>query len=103
MARSVAEHLVRGRPWEGRRKVRVDLHGISLFGPGPRRQLIRWEWVESIAVEGSVVVQSAEHTITLPPGSFGLEPEILAERLLAARSIVDRPEVIEALAIGAGT
>ena len=83
--------------------MRVDLHGISLFGPGPRRRLIRWEWVESIAVEGSVVVRSAEETIALPRGSFNLEPEVLAERLLAARSIVDRPDVIEALATsGAG-
>jgi hypothetical protein len=100
--RAVAEHLVRGRLWQGRRKVRVDLHGVSLFGPGSRRQLIRWEWVESIDVEGSVIVRSSAETITLPAGSFGLEPDALAERLRAARSIVERPDVIESLAGGEG-
>ena len=98
--RAVAEHQVRGRPWQGRRKVRVDLHGVSLFGPRSRRQLIRWEWVESIDVEGTVIVRSSEETITLPARSFGLEPHALAERLRAARSIVQRPEVIESLATG---
>ncbi|MGH9189292.1 MAG: hypothetical protein ACRD0Q_04565 [Acidimicrobiales bacterium] len=101
MGRGVAEHVVRSRPWGPRRRVRVDLHGISLFGPRSEHSLIRWEWIESIAVEAGVVVRSEADAITLPPGAFGLEPADLAARLETARSIVHRADVIGELVEGA--
>ncbi len=74
---------------------RVDLHGVSTFGPGDQRTLIRWEWVETITVEdGSVHVRSATEHVTLPSGAFGLQPDALASRLEEARSIARRPEII---------
>lgn len=94
----VAEHHLTGRP-AGDLRVRVDLHGVSVFGPGEDRTLIRWEWIRGIeAGPGGVVVSSAEAELTLPLGAFGLAPTDLARRLEQARSITTRPEVIGALA-----
>ena len=91
----VAEHVMRSRPFGPKIRLRVDLHGVSTFGPGEERTLIRWEWVEAIAVEdGSVVVTSATDRVTLPSGAFGFTAPDLAQRLELARSITTRPEVI---------
>ena len=91
----VAEHVMRSRMFGPRIRLRVDLHGVSTFGPGEERTLIRWEWIEAIAVEGeSVVVTSARDQVTFPSGAFGFAAPDLAERLEAARSITRRPEII---------
>ncbi len=100
MGQRVADFVVRRRPFGPKVVVRVDLHGISSFGPGDARTLIRWEWIEDIAVDGGVVVRSANARIELPPGAFGLDPEALAQRLEAARSIVHRTDVIAGLNAG---
>ncbi len=101
MAATVAEHQIRTGRFGSKRRVRVDLHGVSVFGPGSRRTLIRWEWVDAISVgegeQGGVVVASADDRLTLPPGAFGLEPGALAAELERARSIVHRPDVIGSL------
>lgn len=74
---------------------RVDLHGVSTYGPKDQRTLIRWEWVDAIAVEeGNVIVRSTTEHVTFPAGAFGFEPETLAQRLEEARSITRRPEII---------
>ena len=91
----VAEHVVRSRPFGPKIRFRVDLHGVSTFGPGEERTLIRWEWVDLIGVEdGSVVVRSVKDRVTLPNGAFGFSAHDLAERLEAARSITRRPDII---------
>ena len=86
--------MVRRRRFGPKVKLRVDLHGVSSFGPGDTRTLIRWEWIEGIEVDDGVVVRSARDEVRFPPGCFGLDPEVLAQRLDAARSIVDRTDVI---------
>lgn len=80
-------------------RLRVDLHGVSVFGPGDQRTLIRWEWIEGIEADEAVEVRSASDALRLPAGAFGLSPAVLAERLQAARSLERRPEVIEELAL----
>jgi hypothetical protein len=90
----VAEHVVRRRPFGRRQRLRIDLHGVSVFGPGDHHQVIRWEWVESIVVADGVVVAGGGHEIALPAGAFGLEPSVLAERLRAAGSLEYRTDVI---------
>lgn len=97
MPATVAEHQVRSGRFGRRLRVRVDLHGVSVFGPGPRRTLIRWEWVEDISVDRGVIVRSPDDRLTLPPGAFGLAPDVLAAELERARSIVDRADVIGGL------
>lgn len=78
---------------------RVDLHGVSCYGPKDNRTIIRWEWVEEIAVHGeSVDVKSASETVTIPAGAFGFDPAGLGQRLEEARSITRRPEIIGELA-----
>jgi hypothetical protein len=97
MAQRVAEHVMRSRRFGPKIRLRVDLHGVSAFGPGDSHTLIRFEWLESIAVDqegAGVIVRSTSDTITLPPGAFGLEPADLAQRLEEARSIHRRPEII---------
>ena len=95
--------MVPGRLFRSRRLFRVDLHGISSYGAGKERTLIRWEWVEAIEVDrGSVVVRSAHERITLPGGCFGMGPDSLARELEHARGIADRPEVIGRLGAGNG-
>lgn len=95
---------MRGRLFGPKRLLRVDLHGVSAFGAGDERALIRWEWVESIEVErGSVVVRSTDESIVLPSGAFGLAAGALAEELERARSIGNRSDVIRRLSTsGAG-
>ncbi len=94
----VAEHLVRRRPFGRLQRLRIDLHGVSVFGPGDHHQAIRWEWIDSIAVAGGVVVSGKGHEILLPAGSFGLAPEALAHCLREAGDIVVRTDVIGRLA-----
>ena len=93
----VAEHVLRTRPFGPKVRLRVDLHGVSLFPPRGGHTLIRWEWIEQIEVDGGVVVRSATDEIRLPPGAFGLEPPALAERLRAAGAIATRSDVISEL------
>lgn len=103
MAQRVAEHVVRGRLFGPKRLLRVDLHGVSMFGAGDAKALIRWEWMEGIDVaRGSVVVRSAEESITIPDGSFGMAPQELAEELERARNIRTRSDVIRRLSGGEG-
>lgn len=97
MPRQVAEDVVRAHRFGRRLRVRVDLHGVSVFGRGDERTLIRWEWIEQIRVGDGVEVASANAELVIPPGAFGLDPPALAARLEAARSIVERPDVLEEL------
>ena len=94
MAQRVADFVVRRRRFGPKVVLRVDLHGVSTYGPGDQRTLIRWEWIEDIDVADGVTVRSSNERVEFPPGSFGLEPRHLAERLEAARSIVQRSDVI---------
>ena len=94
---------MRGRLFGPKRLLRVDLHGVSAFGAGDERALIRWEWVEAIEVErGSVVVRGGEDTIVLPSGAFGLDANELAAQLEQARAIQSRSDVIRRLSVGGG-
>ncbi|MGI8983448.1 MAG: hypothetical protein ACR2HM_02760 [Acidimicrobiales bacterium] len=103
MAPRVAEHVVRGRLFGPNRLLRVDLHGVSEFGAGDERALLRWEWVEAIEVErGSVVVRGADATITMPSGAFGMAAGELAEALERARAIQHRSDVIARLSTDGG-
>lgn len=97
MARGVVEHSVRTGLFGGRRRFRVDLHGVSVFGPRDEHVLIRWEWVERVSAGVDVVVASAGDEVSFPAGAFGLAPTDLAERLERARSIVHRSDVIAEL------
>ncbi len=95
MAMRVAEHVMRSRLFGPKIRFRVDLHGVSTFGPGDARTLIRWEWIDTIEVkEGQAVVSSAKDRVAFPSGAFGFSAPDLAERLEKARSITRRPEVI---------
>jgi hypothetical protein len=100
MAHRVAEYVVRRRRLGPKVLLRVDLHGVSTFGPGRRRTLIRWEWIEGISVGTGVTVRSATEAVELPPGAFGLPSPVLAERLVEARAIERRPDVIAQLNAG---
>jgi hypothetical protein len=94
--------VVRGRLFGPDRLLRVDLHGVSEFGAGDERALIRWEWVETVeAGRGSVVVRGAEEAIVMPSGAFGLGAAELAEELERARAIHHRSDVIARLTAGA--
>jgi len=75
-------------------KFRVDLHGVSVFGPGDQHTLIRWEWVKEIRVEGDLIISSGTADVRFPPGAFGQSPEELFDLLTAARSIEARGGVI---------
>lgn len=91
---------MRGRLFGRKRLLRVDLHGVSSFGAGDERALIRWEWVEAVEVDaGSVVVRGSEGSIVLPSGAFGLAPEELAQELERARGIHNRSDVIGRLSV----
>lgn len=95
MAQRVAEYVMRSHRFGPKVLYRVDLHGVSMFGPGDKRTVMRWEWVETIAVsDGCVDVTSANDTVRFPGGAFGFGPDDLASKLEAARSITDRPEII---------
>jgi hypothetical protein len=77
----------------------VDLHGVSVFGPGEQRTLIRWEWMEEITPGDGVVIRSASGELKLPAGAFGLPAAALCDRLLAARSLDKRLEAIAQLVV----
>lgn len=95
MAFRVAEHVMRAKRFGPKLRYRVDLHGVSVFGPGEARTMLRWEWIEGIdGTQGGAVVRSATESLTIPPRAFGLPSAALAERLEAARSIANRPEII---------
>ncbi len=96
----VAEQVIRSGRFGRRRRYRVDLHGVSVFGPGEEHTLIRWERIESIAINrgGCASVVSATAEVVFPPRAFGLDPALLVEHLEAARSIDRRGEVIGELA-----
>lgn len=96
----VAECVMRTRRLGRRRRFRVDLHGVSVFGPGAEHTLIRWERIESIAVErtGLATVTSATAVVAFPKGAFGLSPDALVAQLENARSIERRGQVIAELA-----
>jgi hypothetical protein len=103
VAPRVAEHVIRGRLFGPSRLLRVDLHGVSEFGAGDERALIRWEWVEAIEVErGAVVVKGSEASVTMPSGAFGMTAEELAAELERARAIHNRSDVIARLSTDAG-
>ena len=97
MGLRAAEHMVRSSPFGPKLRLRVDLHGVSVFGPGDERTLIRWEWIEHIAVGRGVEVRSANSEIALPPGAFGVPPQTLCQLLEDARSLEARADVIEQL------
>lgn len=99
VAQRVAEHVMRSRRFGPKVLFRVDLHGVSTFGPGDSHTAIRWEWIEAIGVEGGgVEVRSAKDLVTFPTGAFGFESSALAQRLEEARSITRRSEIIGELA-----
>lgn len=96
----MAEQVIRHGRFGRRRRYRVDLHGVSVFGPGDEHTLIRWERIESIATnrDGCASVVSATAEVVFPAGAFGVDPAVLVEHLEAARSIERRGEVIGDLA-----
>jgi len=100
MAQRVADFVVRRRRFGPKVTLRVDLHGVSTFGPGDQRTLIRWEWIDDIFVADGVVVRSSKEHVEFPPGAFGIEPAQLAERLEKGRSIEHRTDVIAGLNAG---
>jgi hypothetical protein len=85
------------------RRVRVDLHGISTFGPGDQHTLIRWEHVEEIVPsQRSVTIRSLQTRITVPAAVFGLEPDQLVHQLEQANSIFERGRILDELSGPAG-
>ncbi|MGI9032211.1 MAG: hypothetical protein ACR2HY_00705 [Acidimicrobiales bacterium] len=97
MAQRVAEDLVRPRRFGPKVVLRVDLHGVSQLGPGDRRTMIRWEWIEAIDVDGGVIVRSPTEQVRFPAGAFDTTPDALAGCLTEARSIDLRPGAIARL------
>ncbi len=93
----MAEDTVRLRRLGPKVKVRVDLHGVSLTGPGDSRNFVRWEWMEEITAGDGVVVRSDRGELRIPSGAFGLRAPDLAQRLRAAREIDRRTDVIGGL------
>jgi hypothetical protein len=98
MAQRVAEHVMRPSRFGSKVLLRVDLHGVSRFGPDDSRTLIRWEWIESIEASDGVVVRSATDEVVFPSGAFGVDGGALVEQLEKARSIQNRADVIGRLA-----
>ncbi len=103
MGMRAAEHVVRTRRFGPKLRLRVDLHGVSVFGAGEQRTLIRWEWMEAITPGDGVTIRSASAELKLPAGAFGLSAAALCDRLLAARSLDKRSEVIAQLAAAGGS
>lgn len=100
MGSRVAEYVVRHRPFGRSQRLRIDLHGVSVFGPGDVHQVMRWEWIEEITVDGGVVVSGGGNRILLPAGAFGVAPETLAACLRDANGIDGRTEAIGRLTAG---
>jgi len=90
----VAEFFMRPGPFSRKLKYRVDLHGVSVFGPGDEHALIRWEWITEFKLDAGVLVTGSNAQVKFPPGVFGLTPESLLGLLEQARSIQDRGSVI---------
>ncbi|MDQ6798861.1 MAG: hypothetical protein M3011_12755 [Actinomycetota bacterium] len=97
MGQRVAEDVVRPRRFGPKVVLRVDLHGVSMLGPGEHRTMIRWEWVEGIDIDGDVTVRSATDEVCFPRGAFGVDAAALAGLLQEARSIDTRTDAISAL------
>lgn len=97
MTARVAADTVRLRRFGPKVSVRIDLHGVSLTGPKGDRSFVRWEWMEEISVAKGVLVRSGRGDLLLPPGTFRIPSEDLAQQLRIGRSIEHRTEVIEAL------
>jgi len=95
--RAVAEHVVRVDRNSPEMRFRVDLHGVSVFGPGEERTLIRWEWIESIVAGEGVEVSSSRERVHLPAGTFGFLPDRLCALLQEGRGIERRSDVIATL------
>jgi len=95
--RAAAEYLIRADRLGPELRLRVDLHGVSVFGPGDERTLIRWEWVADIRASEGVDVSSATSIIRFPPGAFGLPPDRLAALLQSARAPEERSNVVTEL------
>ncbi|MEO6120625.1 MAG: hypothetical protein ABIW46_03425 [Acidimicrobiales bacterium] len=95
----MAEYSTGGRFRKPKLLVRVDLHGVSTFGPGDQHTLVRWERIEDIVAEheGVDIVTAAER-LHLPSGSFGLSPAALAAQLKRASERDERGHVIDELA-----
>lgn len=100
MGSSIAEEYIKASRFARRQRLRVDLHGVSLFGPGDHHTAIRWEWIEELSIGSGVMVRSAKGTITIPSGTFGLTPAALADKLERAKSITARPDILTELATG---
>jgi hypothetical protein len=100
MGQRVVEQMVRSGRFRPDVRLRIDLHGVSCFGPGRHRTLIRWEWIERVTSnQHGVVIVSGKDEIVLPSGAFGLDPAALAERLQRASSIHARADVIAELGV----
>lgn len=97
MPSRVAEHVLRGRLFRRPLRLRVDLHGVSVFGPARQHRVMRWEWIEQIDAADEVVVAGAGAEVRLPAGAFGLSPGDLADRLRSACDPGQRPDVIAGL------
>ena len=96
----IVEEQIRLDPPGITQRLRVDLHGVAVFGPDDAHVAIRWEWINDITAGEHVVVRASSDAITIPAGTFGLAPGDLAHRLERARSITERPDVIAELAGG---
>ncbi len=97
MTQRVADFVVRRRPFGPKTVVRVDLHGVSSFGPGDARTLIRWEWIEAIEAADGVSVRSASDEVRIPRGAFGIDGPSLVGLLEMGRSITTRSDAIARL------
>ena len=91
---AAAEYMMRANRLDPELRFRVDLHGVSVFGPGDEHTLIRWEWVEEIRAGDGVDVSSAKALVRFPPGAFGLPPDRLVALLQAASVPERRSDVI---------
>lgn len=85
---------MRTKPFARKKKLRVDLHGASIFGSRGEHTLIRWEWMTGIHLEEGVVIRSHHAEIVFSDGAFGLPSSELAELLREARSPDRRGEII---------
>jgi hypothetical protein len=98
MSARVVEVIVSAGRRRAERRIRIDLHGISTFGPGPHHSLIRWEQLASLSAgPHGVTASSSRAEIILPNGIFGVEPAALASKLEQARSIFQRSDILAEL------